>query len=179
LASVAVASQSAQLYISSIPASGGPTSLSGPQANAVIAHHLGVAQYERLPPASRHGQGNWQDALGSELFGSEQKVVVILECPSVGCGGRSPLPQSNRDESSAALCSQLDSRLTQLIFGLQISCPSSLGEFRHLKCPVWLSSRGRRSSRCTSTGSLHRSATRPQTSRHSPDWTAWSSRSRA
>ncbi len=93
LASVALAAQPAQpaqLYISSIPASVGPTSLTAPQANAVLAHHLGVAQYESLPGPSHRGQGNWQDALGEDSFGSKQKVVVMLECPSAGCAGRSP-----------------------------------------------------------------------------------------
>lgn len=89
LASVALAVQPAQLYISTIPRSVGPTSLTAPQANAVLAHHLGVAQYEQLPPASHRGEGNWQDALGEQSFGSKQKVVVVLECPSAGCGGRS------------------------------------------------------------------------------------------
>jgi hypothetical protein len=63
-----------------------PISLSAPQANAVLAHHLGVAQYEKLPLAN--GDRRWEEALGSSGGWEQgQKVVVLLECGKEGCDG--------------------------------------------------------------------------------------------
>ncbi|SCZ89535.1 BZ3500_MvSof-1268-A1-R1_Chr9g10445 [Microbotryum saponariae] len=70
---------------------GEAVALTAQQANAVLAHHLGVAQYERLPSSSSN-KGNvddkWQAALGvgpqwTTVEG--QKVVIVLECGQYGC----------------------------------------------------------------------------------------------
>ncbi|KAL8286936.1 hypothetical protein RQP46_003942 [Phenoliferia psychrophenolica] len=69
----------------------GPVSLSAPQANAVIAHHLGVAQFEHLPTDQSGDDVHWQDALSGQW--SDQvgpKMVVILECGKHGCDGLVP-----------------------------------------------------------------------------------------
>lgn len=64
----------------------GNITLSAPQANAVLAHHLGVAQYEKLPLTN--GDRRWEEALGSSGGWEQgQKVVVLLECGKEGCDG--------------------------------------------------------------------------------------------
>ncbi|SGY14100.1 BQ5605_C010g06062 [Microbotryum silenes-dioicae] len=79
---------------SSSSGGGEVVALTAQQANAVLAHHLGVAQYERLPSSSS-SKGNvddkWQAALGvgqpwTTVEG--QKVVIVLECGQYGCQGQ-------------------------------------------------------------------------------------------
>ena len=87
----ALAAPPAQIYLSPAPATtdgGAPISLSAPQANAVLAHHLGVAQYERLP--TNKGDRTWEQALGSNEWSTGGKMVILMECSKDGCDGTSP-----------------------------------------------------------------------------------------
>ncbi|GAA5875114.1 hypothetical protein JCM1840_007259 [Sporobolomyces johnsonii] len=78
----------AQLYFSpsssSSSSSSPQISLSPPQANAVLAHHLGVSSHVNFPLGQgRHGR-EWEEAL---TVPAEEgpKFVVVLECPKQGC----------------------------------------------------------------------------------------------
>lgn len=86
---LALAAPPAQLRLFPSPATSethGNIALSAPQANAVLAHHLGVAQYEKLPVTN--GDKRWEEALGSSGGWEQgQKVVVLLECGKEGCDG--------------------------------------------------------------------------------------------
>lgn len=60
--------------------------LTAPQANAVLAHHLGVAQYEHMPVSN--GDQTWQRLLTvQDGAASGAKVVVVLECGRAECQG--------------------------------------------------------------------------------------------
>ncbi|GAA5935552.1 uncharacterized protein JCM15063_001072 [Sporobolomyces koalae] len=89
LPTAAIASSNAQLYLSSSSSSSSssvapPISLTAPQTNAVLAHHLGVSSYVDLPlSSSREGANDWEQAL---VEGSaDPKFVVLVECPHHGC----------------------------------------------------------------------------------------------
>jgi hypothetical protein len=97
------AAQPAQIYLSTAPATtngASPLHLTAPQANAVLAHHLGVAQYERLP--TNRGDRKWEQALASNAeWGNGAKMVILMECSKDGCDGPSlplplPVPESDR-----------------------------------------------------------------------------------
>lgn len=77
----------AQLRLSPSPATtGSRVTLAAPEANAVLAHHLGVSSYEHMPLSNNH---DWQQALGdSDSSTVGQKIVVVLECPRQGCDGQ-------------------------------------------------------------------------------------------
>ncbi|SCV69767.1 BQ2448_1161 [Microbotryum intermedium] len=79
----------------------GVVALTAQQANAVLAHHLGVAQYEQFPSSSNGADDEtWQQALGvgahDAAHGGQQqwmtvgsqKVVVVMECGQHGCQGQ-------------------------------------------------------------------------------------------
>lgn len=91
------ASSPSQIYFSPNPhhsahsqAASGSIALTPPQANAVLAHHLGVAQYEHLPHSTK-GDRKWEQALGSSAADWTQrdtaKIVILMECGKEGCGG--------------------------------------------------------------------------------------------
>ena len=82
-----LSSNVAQLRLSPDPmqdsSSSGRVSLNAVEANAVVAHHLGVSGYEHLPVTNNK---QWEQALGaSEGSATGQKVVIVLECPTRGC----------------------------------------------------------------------------------------------
>ncbi|KAM0750893.1 hypothetical protein T439DRAFT_325942 [Meredithblackwellia eburnea MCA 4105] len=87
---LAASSQQPLLFIHPAPASTLETHspLTAPQANAVLAHHLGVAQFENIPSASRGkkaGDEKWKEALGSEGVWRDQagpKMVILVEGPN-------------------------------------------------------------------------------------------------
>ena len=90
------ASSPSQIYFSPNPhhsthsQASGSISLTPPQANAVLAHHLGVAQYEHLPHSTK-GDRKWEEALGSSVEDWTQrdtaKIVILMECGKEGCRG--------------------------------------------------------------------------------------------
>lgn len=93
LAPVALAAVPAQIYLSPAPSTAGShITLTAPQANAVLAHHLGVAQYERLPLTT--GDKQWEEALGGASWGAGPKMVILLECGKEGCAGAGPSSSS-------------------------------------------------------------------------------------
>ncbi|GAA6007343.1 uncharacterized protein JCM10292_005499 [Rhodotorula paludigena] len=87
-----------QLYLSPAPprlsASSPPLALSAAQANAVLAHHLGVAHHVQLPLASGKSGREWEKALedASEHVALEvpARIVVVLECGKAGCDDAIP-----------------------------------------------------------------------------------------
>ncbi|GAA5956008.1 hypothetical protein JCM21900_002644 [Sporobolomyces salmonicolor] len=79
----------AQLYFSPSPSASSSSSapqisLSPPQANAVLAHHLGVSSHVNFPLGQGRNGREWEEAL---TVASEEgpKFVVVLECPKQGC----------------------------------------------------------------------------------------------
>ncbi|KAM0789657.1 hypothetical protein ACM66B_000459 [Microbotryomycetes sp. NB124-2] len=83
LVDAALSSNAAQLYLSPAPAGSYDTiELTAPQANAVLAHHLGASQYEPLPVSK--GDARWQRLLAPSQSASDDgpRVAVILECPT-------------------------------------------------------------------------------------------------
>lgn len=87
LARVGASAPPSQLYLSSAHLAHPLAPLSAPQANAVIAHHLGVAQFEHLP--SEHDK-SWMDALAGQWTDQVgPKMVIILECGQQGCDSQS------------------------------------------------------------------------------------------
>lgn len=82
----------AQLYLSPATISSSRSSesieLDSQQVNAVLAHHLGVAAYERFPV--RHGskQRDWEEALTTGGWSEAEKLVIVLECDEGGCQGK-------------------------------------------------------------------------------------------
>lgn len=99
--SAALAAVPAQIYLSPAPSTAGShITLTAPQANAVLAHHLGVAQYERLPLTT--GDKKWEEALGGASRGAGPKMVILLECGKEGCAGACP-----RSPRSALLLTRL------------------------------------------------------------------------
>jgi hypothetical protein len=84
---------SAQLYLSPSSLSTKQSesiSLNSHQVNSVLAHHLGVSAYEPLP-ITNHADKVWEEILTTGGWGEGDKLVVVLECPSAGCDGKSPL----------------------------------------------------------------------------------------
>lgn len=82
----------AQLRLSPSPVEAVPESVGGArvslspvEANAVLAHHLGVSGYEHLPVTNNK---QWEHALGTgDGSAAGQKIVVVMECPTQGCDG--------------------------------------------------------------------------------------------
>jgi len=93
------ASPPSQLYFSPPPprsssssssSSQSPISLSAAQANAVLAHHLGVSSYVDLPlSSSKQGGREWEEALYVSPS-STSKFIIVLDCPKQGCHGTYP-----------------------------------------------------------------------------------------
>ncbi|GAA5968360.1 hypothetical protein JCM3765_002916 [Sporobolomyces pararoseus] len=82
------ASTPSQLYFSpplssSSSSSSSPRiSLTAPQANAVLAHHLGVSSYVDLPlSSSKQGGKDWEAILQTPPA-KDSNFVIVLECPS-------------------------------------------------------------------------------------------------
>lgn len=98
LATTAIGSSLPQIYLSpsppSISHSQRPLSLTAPQANAILAHNLGVSQYERLPPSASNVKGgnDWKEALATSNLGEGEgpKMIILMECPRAGCKGTVP-----------------------------------------------------------------------------------------
>lgn len=95
---LSASSPPSQLYLSPPPpppssssSSSSPISLTAPQANAVLAHHLGVSSYIDLPlSSSKQGGRDWEQALYSppQDSSSSSKFVIVLDCPKQGCNGK-------------------------------------------------------------------------------------------
>lgn len=85
-----LALSSSQLYLSpplsssssSSSSTSKPLTLTAPQANAVLAHHLGVSSYVDLPLSSSREQGREWEQLLSVPPSRSSKFVILLECPS-------------------------------------------------------------------------------------------------
>lgn len=71
----------------------GAISVTGAQAGAILASHLGATQNEQLP-LDNTGSREWQSALARQSWsapaGGAGRTVVVLECPKHGCAGLVP-----------------------------------------------------------------------------------------
>lgn len=86
-ASLASAGAAPALLFLSTASTQSPLRLDAQQANAVLAHSLGVSQYEHLPQTTSADAG-WQQALASTGDWSDHvgnKIVILLETGSEGC----------------------------------------------------------------------------------------------